>query len=108
MERIDAGYRDYALLNEINRKSVKKFVLGGDDAFFQELYNTAIEELKHDYETHCQEHRGWCPFPEKYKQPTFEEWIRYMGGENFIRSYVNKYKEALKDNATQVEYEAEY
>ena len=102
MERIDDDYRDYAILNEANRPSARKYTLEKDPAFFDELYSQAIEEISHEFKAAVDDHPTW------YHEFTLDDWIRYNGGDNYVRSFVNKYKEALKDNATQVEYDAEY
>ena len=81
-------------------QSPRRYTLEKDDPFYHELFKTAVEEIERDYEMYC-DSRPF--FRETY--PTVEDWIESQGGTRLIHGYMTRYKNALKDNVTQVEFD---
>ena len=88
-------------------QSPRRYTLEKDDPFYHELFKTAVEEIERDYEMYCELYKsqvtGESYFRERY--PTVEDWIESQGGTRLIHGYMTRYKNALKDNVTQVEFD---
>lgn len=98
---------------EANRKSSRRYTLEKDDAFNDELYKQATEEAKRNYNDYLEE--NWETLQRHLKWgtidhiPTFEEWMHKYGPRDFyIRGIVKRYKQALKDNVTQIFDDEDY
>lgn len=83
-------------VKEANHRNIPKQVIYKDHDFFQYLYDMAMEELKKEYDA-AKTLRVYKPSIDDYVSLSFDDWIKYNGGDNFVRSYVNKYREALMD-----------